>query len=92
MQKQVFQTNSSTRWKSFIWLVRIFVVFLFVIMASVAISLLNKREYDLKVLTYNAKKLPDINTDKSKTFVSKTEQIAFAKHLDRYRKRHKKKS
>jgi len=90
MQKQVFQTNSSTRWKSFIWLVRILVVFLFVIMASVTISLLNKREYDLKVLTYNAKKLPDINTDKSKAFVSKTEQIAFAKHLDRYRRRHKK--
>jgi cellulose synthase/poly-beta-1,6-N-acetylglucosamine synthase-like glycosyltransferase/peptidoglycan/xylan/chitin deacetylase (PgdA/CDA1 family)/spore germination protein YaaH len=90
MQKQVFQTNSSTRWKSFIWLVRILVVFLFVIMASVTISLLNKRDYDLKVLTYNAKKLPDINTDKSKAYVSTTEQIAFAKHLDRYRKRHKK--
>jgi cellulose synthase/poly-beta-1,6-N-acetylglucosamine synthase-like glycosyltransferase/peptidoglycan/xylan/chitin deacetylase (PgdA/CDA1 family)/spore germination protein YaaH len=90
MQKQVFQTNSSTRWKSFIWFVRILIVFLFVIMASVAVSLLNKRVYDLKVLTYNAKKLPDINTDKSKAFVSKTEQIAFAKHLERYRKRHKK--
>jgi len=90
MQKQVFQTNSSTRWKSFIWLVRILVVFLVVIMASVAISLLNKREYDLKVLTYNAKRLPDINTDKSKAFISKTEQVAFAKHLDRLRKRHKK--
>jgi cellulose synthase/poly-beta-1,6-N-acetylglucosamine synthase-like glycosyltransferase/peptidoglycan/xylan/chitin deacetylase (PgdA/CDA1 family)/spore germination protein YaaH len=90
MQKQVFQTNSSTRWKSFIWLVRILVVFLIVIMASVTLSLVNKREYDLKVLTYNAKKLPDINTDKSKAYVSKTEQLAFAKHLDRYRKRHKK--
>ena len=92
MQKQVFQTNSSTRWKSFIWLVRILVVFLVVIMASVAISLLNKREYDLKVLTYNAKKLPDINTDKSKAFVSNTEQIAFAKHLERYRRRHSRKA
>lgn len=91
MQKQIFQTNTSTRWKSFIWLVRILIVFLLVIMASVAISLLHKRDYDLKVLTYNAKKLPDINTDQSKTFVSKTEQIAFAKHLDRLRKRHMKK-
>jgi len=90
MQKQVFQTNSSTRWKSFIWLVRILIVFLIVIIASVGISLLNKREYDLKVLTYNAKRLPDINTDKSKAFISKTEQVAFAKHLDRLRKRHKK--
>jgi len=89
MQKQIFQTNSSTRWKSFIWFVRILVVFLVVIIASVGISLLNKREYDLKVLTYNAKKLPDINADKSKQYVSKTEQIAFAKHLDRYRKKHK---
>lgn len=57
MQKQIFQTNSSTRWKSFIWFVRILVVFLIVIIASVGISLLNKRDYDLKVLTYNAKKL-----------------------------------
>ena len=90
MQKQIFQTNSSTRWKSFIWLVRILVVFLIVIIASVTISLFNKRDYDLKVLTYNAKRLPDINTDKSKAFISKTEQVAFAKHLDRLRKRHKK--
>ena len=90
MQKQIFQTNSSTRWKSFIWFVRILVVFLIVIIASVGISLLNKRDYDLKVLTYNAKKLPDLNEDKSKAYVSKSEQIAFAKHLDKYRKRHKK--
>lgn len=90
MQKQIFQTNSSTRWKSFIWLVRILCVFLIVIVASVGISLLHKRDYDLKVLTYNAKKLPDLNADKSKKYVSKSEQIAFAKHLDRYRKRHKK--
>ncbi|MDP4239299.1 MAG: glycosyltransferase [Bacteroidota bacterium] len=87
MQKQIFQTNSSTRWKSFIWLVRILVVFLIVIIASVTISLLNKREYDLKVLTYNAKNLPDLNTDKSKTIISKTEEVAFAKHIERYRKR-----
>ena len=87
MQKQIFQTNSSTRWKSFIWLVRILVVFLLVITASVTISLLNKRDYDLKVLTYNAKRLPDINIDKSKAIISSAEQIAFAKHLERYRKR-----
>jgi cellulose synthase/poly-beta-1,6-N-acetylglucosamine synthase-like glycosyltransferase/peptidoglycan/xylan/chitin deacetylase (PgdA/CDA1 family)/spore germination protein YaaH len=89
MQKQIFQTNSSTRWKSFIWAVRILLVFLVVIIASVTISLLNKRDYDLKVLTYNEKKLPDINTDKSKAFISKTEQMAFAKHLERFRRRHK---
>jgi len=89
MQKQIFQTNSSTRWKSFVWFVRILIVFLLVIMASVAISLFNKRIYDLKVLTYNAKKLPDLNVDKSKTYVSRSEQIAFAQHLERYRKKYK---
>ena len=88
MQKQIFQTNSPTRWKSFIWFVRIFIVFLVVISTSVVISLLNKRNYDLKVLTYKAKKLPDINTDKSKTYISKSEQIAFAKQLELYRKQH----
>jgi len=90
MQRQIFQTNSSTRWKSFIWFIRILVVFLIVILASVGISLLNKRVYDLKVLTYNAKRLPDLNTDKTKTYVSTSEQIAFAKHLERYRKKHQK--
>jgi cellulose synthase/poly-beta-1,6-N-acetylglucosamine synthase-like glycosyltransferase/peptidoglycan/xylan/chitin deacetylase (PgdA/CDA1 family)/spore germination protein YaaH len=87
MQRQIFQTNSPTRWNSFVWIVRIFLVFLFVIVASVAISLFNKRDYDLKVLTYNDKKLPDLNTDKSKTFVSKADQIAFAKQLEKYKKK-----
>jgi len=91
MQKQVFQTNSSARWKSFIWFVRILIVFLLVISVSVAISLFNKRDYDLKVLTYNAKVLPDINTDKSKSYISKSEEIAFAKHLEQFKKRHNKK-
>ena len=87
MQRQIFQTNSPTRWNSFIWIVRIILVFLIVILASVGISLLNKRDYDLKVLTYNDKKLPDLNTDKSKTYVSKAEQIAFAKQIALYRKK-----
>lgn len=90
MQKQIFQTNSATRWKSFVWFVRILVVFLLVISASVVISLLNKQDYDLKVLTYNSKKLPDINTDTSKKYISKSEQIAFAKQLDQFRKKHRK--
>ncbi|MEI8271917.1 MAG: glycosyltransferase [Paludibacter sp.] len=90
MQQQIFQTNSPTRWKSFIWVVRIVIVFLIVIFASVGISLFNKRDYDLKVLTYNAKKLPDLNIDKSKTYVSKSDQLAFAKQLELYRKKIKK--
>jgi len=90
MQKQVFQTTTATRWKSFIWLFRIFIVFLLVLSASVVISLLNKRDYDLKVLTFHAKKLPDINADKTKTFVSKSEEIAFAKHVKQFRKKHPK--
>ncbi len=88
MGKQVFQTNSATRWKSFIWFTRILGVFLLVIMVSVVISLLNKQNYDLKVLTYNAKKLPDINTDKSKKIISKSEQLAFSKQLEQYRANH----
>lgn len=90
MQKQVFQTNSPTRWKSFVWFLRIFLVFLIVIVTSVIISLIHKHDYDLKVLTYNAKKLPDLNTDKTKTFISKTEEIEFAKQIEQYRKKHRK--
>jgi len=86
MHKQIFQTDSPTRWNSFIWIVRIVVVFLIVILVSVGVSLMHKRDYDLKVLTYNAKNLPDLNTDKSKTYVSKADQLAFSKQLERYRK------
>lgn len=90
MQKQVFQTNSPTRWKSFKWFVRILLVFLLIIMSSVVVSLLNKRSYDLKVLTYNEKKLPDLNTDKSKKYITKEEQLEFARQLEKYRKNHRK--
>jgi cellulose synthase/poly-beta-1,6-N-acetylglucosamine synthase-like glycosyltransferase/peptidoglycan/xylan/chitin deacetylase (PgdA/CDA1 family)/spore germination protein YaaH len=88
--KQVFQTNSPTRWNSFKWFVRILSVFLIVIVTSVVISLVNKHNYDLKVLTFNAKKLPDLNTDKSKKFISKADEIEFAKQLVKYRKKHRK--
>ncbi len=59
-------------------------------MSSVVISLLNKRSYDLKVLTYNTNKLPNINKDKSKSYISKKEQLAFAKQLEKFRRNHKK--
>lgn len=88
--KQVFQTNSSTRWKSFKWSFRILAVFLVVIISSVVISLTKKHDYDLKVLTYNAKKLPDLNTDKSKKTISKADEIEFAKQIEQYRKKHRK--
>ena len=90
MQKQIFQTNSSTRWTSFKWAFRILIVFLIVIVTSVVISLIQKHNYDLKVLTFNAKKLPDLNSDKTKTFISKKEEIEFAKQIALYRKRHRK--
>ncbi len=90
MQKQVFQTNSATRWKSFVWFIRILAVFLIVTITSVIISLIHKHNYDLKVLTYNSKKLPDLNTDKSKTYISKAEEIEFARQIELYRKKHRK--
>ena len=90
MQKQIFQTNSSTRWTSFKWAFRILIVFLIVIVTSVVISLIQKHNYDLKVLTFNAKKLPDLNSDKTKTYISKKEEIEFAKQIALYRKKHRK--
>jgi len=90
MQKQVFQTNSATRWTTFKWFLRVLALFLIVTITSVVISLIHKHNYDLKVLTYNAKKLPDLNTDKSKTYISKSEEIEFAKQIALYRKRHRK--
>jgi len=85
MHKQVFQTNSATRWYSFVWLIRIFIVFLVLGIASVLFSLMHKQFYDLKVLTYKTKKFPEINTDSSKTFIPNAEQEAFALHLDKIR-------
>lgn len=86
MEKQVFQTQSVTRWKSFLWFISILVVLFLVGSASVLLSLLGKQHYDLKVLTYNTTKLPDINADTSKTFLSARDQKAFADHLYRVRK------
>ena len=88
MQKQVFQTNSATRWKSFVWFVRVLFVFLLVIVSSVVISLSDKRDYDLKVLTYEAKRLPNINVDAAKSHVSNRELKAFAKRVKLFRKKH----
>ena len=90
MQKQVFQTNSATRWTSFKWSFRILIVFLLVIITSVVISLIEKHSYDLKVLTFNEKKLPDLNTDKSKTYISKKDELDFARQIALYRKIHRK--
>lgn len=86
MQKQIFQTSNPTRWKSFVWSFRIILVFLSVIIASVIISLANKKEYDLKVLTFHAKKLPDLNVDKNRTYISRYDELAFARHVKRFRR------
>jgi cellulose synthase/poly-beta-1,6-N-acetylglucosamine synthase-like glycosyltransferase/peptidoglycan/xylan/chitin deacetylase (PgdA/CDA1 family)/spore germination protein YaaH len=88
MQKQIFQTEKKTRWKSFIWGFRILIVFLLVIITSVVISLTDKKNYDLKVLTYQAKKLPEINTDSAKSIIPVAELKAFAKHVRHSRKNH----
>lgn len=90
MDKQVFQTQTVTRWKSFLWFVSILVVLFLVGSASVLLSLLGKQHYDLKVLTYNANNFPDINSDTSKTILSNSAQLAFADHLFRVRKNREK--
>lgn len=88
MQKQIFQTESATRWKSFVWFTRILLVFLIVIMTSVVISLFDKKSYDLKVLTYEAKKLPNINVNTDKKKVSNKEVLDFAKHVRQFKRKH----
>jgi len=90
MQKQVFQTQSATRWNSFVWLFRIFIVFLIIAIISILISLYNKQYYDLRLLTYKTRRLPEINTDTSKEYISKAEQVDFAQNLERIRTKYKK--
>lgn len=91
MSKQVFQTNSPTRWKSFVWVFRIVIVLLIFLVASVIVSLINRHNYDLKVLTYSTQKLPEINRDKAGVKISKSEQIAFAKYMHQLRRKRKNK-
>ena len=91
MSKQVFQTNSPTRWKSFVWVFRIVIVLLTFLIASVVVSLVNKHNYDLKVLTYSTQKLPEINRDKTGVKISKSEQIQFAKYMHQLRRKRKNK-
>lgn len=87
MQKQVFQTTSKTRWKSFLWFIRLAGIFLLLISSSVVISLMNKSDYDLSVLTYKAKKMPDLNAGKSRAVVAKKDELDFARHLEKFRKK-----
>jgi hypothetical protein len=51
MQKQIFQTEKKTRWKSFIWGFRILIVFLLVIITSVVISLNDKKNINCAIKT-----------------------------------------
>lgn len=92
MSKQIFQTNSPTRWKSFVWAFRLISVLLVFLIASVVISLVNKHNYDLKVLTYSTQKLPEVNRDKAAVKISKDEQIAFAKYMHQLRRKRKNKT
>jgi peptidoglycan-N-acetylglucosamine deacetylase len=87
MQKQIFQTETATRWKSFVWFFRIFLVFMTVIITSVIISLTEKSSYDIKVLTYQTKKLPNLNLNTDKSKVPEKEIQAFAKHVKQTKKK-----
>jgi poly-beta-1,6 N-acetyl-D-glucosamine synthase len=89
MEKQVFQTQTVLRWKSFLWLVRIVVVFLLIGSASIMISLFSKNRNDLKVLTNYGSKLPDLIADTTRNIISPAEQEAFADHLYQVRKNRK---
>jgi len=82
MQNQVFQTQTPTRWKSVVWIFRILAVLLIISITSVVISINNKEYYDLKLLTYKTKRLPEINSDTSKVYIDKKEQLSFANHLE----------
>jgi len=88
MSKQVFQTETATRWKSFVWFTRILLVFLIVFIVSVILSLTNTHNYDLKVLTYKTTKIPDLNKDVTKAKVSAKEIDNFILHVDKFRKNH----
>ncbi len=90
MQNQIFQTKTAIRWKSFLWLIRVLFVFFVIITISVAISLENKRDYNIKLLTYNAKKLPNLNKNIAKKKITKFDQQEFAKHLLKNKKKKRK--
>ncbi|HLP05252.1 MAG TPA: glycosyltransferase, partial [Paludibacter sp.] len=48
---------------------------------------MNKSDYDLSVLTYKAKKMPDLNAGKSRAVVAKKDELDFARHLEKFRKK-----
>jgi len=75
-----------------VWVFRIIIVLLVILVASVVISLVNKHNYDLKVLTYSTQKLPEVNRDRAAVKISRDEQIAFAKYMHQLRHKRKSKS
>jgi cellulose synthase/poly-beta-1,6-N-acetylglucosamine synthase-like glycosyltransferase/peptidoglycan/xylan/chitin deacetylase (PgdA/CDA1 family)/spore germination protein YaaH len=90
MSKQIFESHSSTRWKRFIWVVRIALVLIVIGIASILFSFFRDKKYSSKDLFFGATRIQNINVDTAKEKISEKELLSFAKHLDNVRKQKKK--
>jgi len=84
--QQIFQTSNSTRWKRFVWFIRIFLVFALVGVLSISLSMIHRTHYDAKSLIYQEKRIRNVNQNTAKVAVSESELIAYALHLKKVRK------
>ncbi len=90
MSRQVFQSQTPSRWNRFKWGLRILLVLFLIGIASTIFGLLRGNEYTTKELLMGEKRIRNINNNPEKEKVSEKELVAFVKHLKKVRKfRHK---
>ena len=90
MKNQIFQSQSSTRWNRFVWIVRITLVFIVICMASIIFSLFRKQQFSSGNLLKSEKRILHINSNPRQNKVSEAELISFVKVLNKVRKQRKK--
>ena len=78
MKSQVFQSQSPTRWNSFVWAIRVVVVFVIIAIVSILFSLFRDSQYTQESLIAGEKRIQNINLNPQKKKVPESELISFA--------------
>lgn len=86
MSRQVFQSQSPTRWNRFKWGLRIVFVLFLIGIVSTIFGLLHSNDFNTKELLMGEKRIRNINNNPKKEKISEKELIAFVKHLKKVRK------
>lgn len=87
MKNQIFQSQSSTRWNRFVWVVRIAIVFIIIGVTSILFSLFRDSQYNPGSLLARENRIQNININPQKKKITEAELLSFVKHLKKVRNR-----